>query len=811
MKAGGIGGFEVQPVYPLDLDDPVRGFRNLPFQSPEFFEMLGYTAAEAKRQGLRFDLTLGSGWPYGGPSVPVTEAAGRLRVVKSTRKPGQTHIPPPSLAHGETVIAVFSGGKRLPDPQRVDSDDAVFFLSSRTGMMVKRPSAGAEGFVLDHYDPAALRNYLRATGDPLLRAVKDNPPEMIFCDSLEVFGSDWTPGFLDEFRRLRGYDLTPFLPMLLPEDRSAEARGVRHDWGRTLTELLEANFLEPLARYAKANGTRLRIQNYGIPPATLNSNRFGDVSEGEGVDWKEVRAARWAASANRHFNRPVTTSETFTWLHSPSFRATPLDIKAEADIHFLQGVNQIIMHGWPYNAEDAAAPGWRFYAAGAFNDRNPWWMVMPGVSRYLQRVSWLLRQGEAVRDVALYLPNTDAWSGFTAGNVHMIETLRALLGKTVMPAILDSGYGLDFIDDGTLGSLSRYKVLVLPGVETMPVESIPALENFVKRGGAILSTRRLPSRAPGRMASPADHARVGSALRRLAKLVPDDDALPAALSAACPSDLKMAARDPEIGFVHRRTGSGDYYFVANTGNSAKQLNVSPRDALGRSAAFWDPVTGARSGAGAGELTLELEPYGSRVIAFEPDAPEPASAAPLSRSIDLRDGWSLAFPGKEARPAGLVSWTEDTATLFFSGAAVYGREFHLPGAPPARAELDFGPARAIQPQPRKNGLRAWLEPPVREAAEVFVNGQRAGAVWCPPYRLEIGSFLKQGANQLRIVVANTAMNHMAGNPLPDYRLLNLRYGTRFEPQDMDQVRPLPSGLLAPVVIRLSELQASTRIP
>lgn len=31
MKANGIGGVEIQPVYPLDLNDPQTGFRNLPF------------------------------------------------------------------------------------------------------------------------------------------------------------------------------------------------------------------------------------------------------------------------------------------------------------------------------------------------------------------------------------------------------------------------------------------------------------------------------------------------------------------------------------------------------------------------------------------------------------------------------------------------------------------------------------------------------------------------------------------------------------------------------------------------------------
>jgi hypothetical protein len=52
----------------------------------------------------------------------------------------------------------------------------------------------------------------------------------------------------------------------------------------------------------------------------------------------------------------------------------------------------------------------------------------------------------------------------------------------------------------------------------------------------------------------------------------------------------------------------------------------------------------------------------------------------------------------------------------------------------------------------------------------------------------------GTNELKIIVANTAINEMAGRATPDYRLLNLRYGEKFTPQDMDHLEPLPSGIL-----------------
>jgi len=48
MKEGGIGGFEVQATYPLALDDPAHGFRNLPYVSPEYLDALTFTGAKAR-------------------------------------------------------------------------------------------------------------------------------------------------------------------------------------------------------------------------------------------------------------------------------------------------------------------------------------------------------------------------------------------------------------------------------------------------------------------------------------------------------------------------------------------------------------------------------------------------------------------------------------------------------------------------------------------------------------------------------------------------------------------------------------------
>ncbi len=853
MKEGGIGGIEVQPVYPLVPDDSPDGIRNLAFLSDEFIDALRFSSEKARELGLRMDMTLGSGWPYGGPAVPVSHAAGKLRCERVRIVANERRIPLPSMTSGERVLAAFLSRTRervvaseslrevtdmrdgilwlpagLKEPQEV-----LFFIASRTGMVVKRAAVGAEGFVIDHYDGGALESYLRNVGDRLMQAFRSHPPYAVFCDSLEVFGSDWTGDFLREFSRRRGYDLRPYLPALV-EDIGDKTAAIRHDWGETLTELANERFVAPLHEWANRNRTLLRLQCYGMPPVTLSSNALADLPEGEGPQWKILQASRWASSASHLYERPVTSSETWTWLHSPVFRATPLDVKAEADLHFLQGINQLIGHGWPYTPEGVEYPGWRFYAAGVFNEKNPWWLVMPDLSAYLQRVSFLMRQGKPVNDVALYLPNSDAWSRFSAGQVHLIETLRQRLGSNVMARILESGFNLDFFDDAALGQLgrvengtltmgsNRYRIVILPGVENIPLPTYRRLEEFARSGGILVATRRSPAAAPGFRAGAAEQKEVRDISRRLfegpsaeGQLVEDENRdLGSRLTGLLRPDLSLTPPVPEIGFVHRATDYAEIYFIANTSNQPHQVRASFRVAA-MQPEWWDPFTGRTAPAnvfarqeGRTVVELEIEPYGTRVLVFSNGAtgasPQPRDLVTVPGPVELSTSWTVTFgdTGKPRMMEHLQSWTEEEDTRYYSGLATYEREMELPDTllqKGLEVRLHLGEGRPIPQTPMKSGMRAWLESPVREAATVYVNEHRAGSAWCPPYEVDITGLLRRGRNHIKVVVGNLAINYMAGRRLPDYRLLNSRYGVRFEPQDMDKIRPVPAGLLGPVTL------------
>nr|WP_315250883.1 glycosyl hydrolase [uncultured Duganella sp.] len=836
MKQGGFGGFEIQPVYPMELDDPARGIRNLPYLSADFLDAVSFVNKKAHENNLRVDMTLASGWPYGGPHVPVTEAASRLRVVPVALPAGADSVALPSIGSGEKLVATFvgAGDDKQFDATRLamiepaqangraqvapaDSGRVVvFYIASRTAQQVKRAALGAEGFVLDHLSRKAIDHHLQQVAEPLLKAFGDQPPYAVFSDSLEVYGTDWTDDFLAEFQRRRGYDLKPLLPLVY-SGQGADAGALRRDWAVTQTELVNERYLTPVDDWAKRHQTRFRSQTYGEPAVSLSSNRLVALPEGEGPQFREFSFTRLATSAGHLYGRNVISAETWTWLNSPAFSATPLDMKVEADRMLLQGVNLFVGHGWPYTPPGAQEPGYSFYAAAVFNHHQPWWSVMPDVNAYLQRTSYLLRQGEPANDVALLLPNDDVYAESKPAKVSLSAEMHKHVTPAVMEQILDSGHNVDFLDDEALhDSGKRYPLIVLPHVTRMAPDTLERLIKHVKGGGKLIAVGSKPSLAPGYLDATAQTRRVRQLSEQLfalpgVQVIEQEAALGTAVGKAIAPDFRVAAQAASIGFIRRKLADGDIYFIANTSN--REVRTTATLAARRThAAWWNPHDGSVTPVALHpSLELALAPYESRVLVLSDSASTngsaPAATTPLTAMLtDLGSDWQLSFPGVGgalAQPrtlARLTSWTDDPATRYYSGIGIYSKSITLDATQlqAARIKLDFGQGTPLESTPKvPAGMRAMLESPIREAAVVYVNGQRAGAVWHPPYQVDVGKLLKPGENRIEVQVANLSINLLAGQERPDYRLLSVRYGQRFIPQDTHLITPRPAGMLGQV--------------
>jgi hypothetical protein len=804
MKAGGFGGFELQTVYPLRLDG------NVPFLSADHLRAIHLANETALAEGLRVDMTLGSGWPFGGPHIPVDLASTGVKLV--LRPADAALVDLPVLRPGEHVMASFVGADmasaRPVEPEgdcvavpAADRGKTLFVvLQSPTGQQVKRAAMGAEGNVLDHMNAAAVQAHLASVGDTLMRAFGDRPPTAVFSDSLEVYGADWTGDLLAEFRKRRGYDLKPHLLDLFRDGPQSAA--IRHDWGLTLSELTDERYLSTVTDWAHRHGTKFRSQSYGTPPVTLSSNRVVDFPEGEGARWRVFTPARWASSANHIYGQPVTSAESWTWLHAGAFQATPLDIKAEADVLMLEGVNQFVAHGWPYSPPSAPAPGWTFYAAAVFSDHNPWWPVLADVNRYLQRMSYLLRQGTPVTDVAVFLPEDDAFAAMTPGHASISDAMRQRVSETLTGQILDAGFNFDYVDNRTvLDKGLAYKVLILPHVSRVAPGVLAWIAAFAQAGGIVIAVDKAPDSAPGLMNATSGGERVSTLSRQIFTQGHNRVVGASKLGQALRDDIAPDLADvpPQLGFLHRRLPHGDLYFVANTSNQTVTAVPRFRDRRGP-AQWWDAVSGSAHPWHGGSLTLA--PYETRVFVFGGDAVAPITPSPeqTRRSLVLAKGWSIAFGGGPKRPLkSFVSWTQMPGRQHYSGVVTYSCRLMLNRGDiiGGVTTLDFGLGQTVAPSAvHQDGTRALLTSPLHEAAEVFVNGKRAGAVWAAPFTISLRGLVHPGKNRLEIRVGNTAVNLLAGRPAPDYSALNAKYGERFRPQNMSKLSPLPSGLLSP---------------
>lgn len=541
MKAVGIGGFRIFPVYPLAQDDPQRAVHNARYLSPEFLELVGEAVQYGSLIGMVPESLLGDGWPFGGPYIPAEHSAAQLKFYsRELAGPQSFSGPIPGEAHpGERLVAVqaaevsAAGGVRLETA--VDLTGRVkgwqlrnwpvpagrwllmTFVSGRTGMRVKRASLGGEGLVLDHFSREALDLHLKHNADvqvPYLRGAKS-----VFMDSWEVFGSNWTPKLPEEFGKRHGYSLIPHLAALFLPCGQVGA-GVRYDFRRTLSELALENLFIPLKEWAHRNGFETRVQAHGTPADIIEAYGANDYPEGEAYGEEDrrrlnIRDRKLASSAAHLFGRNQVSGESFTWLRCPAFLVTLEQMKAAADALYLDGVNQLYYHGVPLSPSWAEPPGWYYYAATYVGPGNTWWPHLKHLSDYLRRADFLLQQGKPTARVAVYLPIEDVWSKAAADENDLAGALERHLGEggssstaAMLADLQDSGFDFDFINGQRIlaGQIDTrglhvgpmdYRVVILPRVETIEPAVLTRLRDLCRAGGTVIALERLPDCAPG--------------------------------------------------------------------------------------------------------------------------------------------------------------------------------------------------------------------------------------------------------------------------------------------------------------------------
>lgn len=812
----GIGGVEVVPIY------GAKGFENnfISYLSPQWMNMLDHTVQQSNKLNMGVYISVGTGWPIGGPNVSKQDAASKV-IVQSYDLKANTGLmeklvinDPKQVGYASlnTLMGFGENGFTIDLTGMVHKDGTLEYRSqtdlklfavfdAKTKQVVKRSAPGGEGFTIDHFSKFATTNYFKVFDTAFGNS--SHGVKGFFNDSYEVYNADWTPHFFDEFKKRRGYDLRNYINVFFSDNKTDQIARLKSDYRETMSDLMFENFSQVFTNWTHKRKALSINQAHGSPGNLLDLYGAFDIPETEtfGSSYFPIRGLRrdsgdirnvdpdpvmlkFASSAAHTLGKNLTSSETFTWL-TEHFKTAWSQCKPEVDQVFLSGVNHVFFHGTTFSPKDIKWPGWLFYASVNFVPTNSLWPHLKGLNDYITRCQSVLQTGESDNELAIYWPVYDIWHNANGMDmplsVHSIDKwLHPTPFYQELQSLQKKGYSLDFISDRMISFTQieqdkfkvgnkggAYKMLIIPACEKMPLNTFKNILHLASEGATII-LQQFPEDVPG-----------------FKNLEENRQTLKSIISNLNISDLKNGLQEAKVGkgrlilgdiksslsflkifpeslvntglqFIRRKANDATYYFVVNNTSNDIDEQIA-LNASGTTILWMNPLNGLVS-----KSILKNKTKGSET------------------RIQLKSGESIIIK---------VSNNNEVASLhhFLSPASnhidlshnVWSIHFK-DGGPiiPATKQFkgikpwtDFTEDSATQSFSGtgvystsfvvKNKASEYLLKldKIYESARVIINGKDAGIVWSLPFEILVGKYLKEGKNSIRIEVCNLMANRI----------------------------------------------------
>src|SRR5690554_713804 len=181
----GIGSVEITPIYGINGYEQ----RHIDYLSPRWMNMYKHVQDEGNRLGMNIDMSTGTGWPFGGPTVSAADAASKVffqkyQVKGGTRFEKKVESDDPRQAEVSTLAAViaYSRDESIDRMDDVNTDGIACgdvapgegtigaVVNGRSGQIVKRAAAGEEGWVINQFSKEDLTHYLSRVENGLASA-----------------------------------------------------------------------------------------------------------------------------------------------------------------------------------------------------------------------------------------------------------------------------------------------------------------------------------------------------------------------------------------------------------------------------------------------------------------------------------------------------------------------------------------------------------------------------------------------------------------------------------------------------------------
>ena len=671
-------------------------------------------------------------------------------------------------------------------------------------------AGGAKGLECDKFSREAVSKQVDSWFGQFKKRPHADVVRYLHVDSWECGSQNWSKSFAREFKARRGYDLIPWLPVMvgIPIESAARSDKVLRDVRLTINELLHERFFATVAQKARDYGVLLSSES--VAPTMMSDGmehyKYADIPMGEywlnSPTHDKPNDMLDAISGAHVYGKPIVQAEGFTEVRGV-WDETPASIKPLLDRNFALGMNRLFFHVFTHNPWMDRRPGMTLDGIGLFFQRDQTWMPeAKGMVDYITRCQKFLQKGQPVADIAVF--TGEEIPSRAVLPERLVPMLPGIFGKERVASeakrlenkgnpmeespvgvhhsagITDTrdwvnalrGYQYDSMNRDALLNLAtatddgyiqlpggmRYRVLVLPmnpAKTEYSQEVREKIESFRKAGVIVIDK---PYQGH-------DFASFG---------LPRDVELP-----------------KDIAYTHRHNDGQDIYFLANQSEKERTFRFSMRK--NASTIFlYDPLTDRYDAMlcdqkdGRDGACITLPPYGSIIVIRSDIFKESIELQPQEPDYkatrqDIDTSWRIHFHNSGVRISSdqLFDWTASPRKeiKYYSGSATYEAVFEQKPLPDRHIWLEL------------NG--------VHDIAHVYIDGNDCGIVWTAPYRLEISKALsRKKKHQIRIVVTNTWANALTGSDKGEAPFdgiwTNARYRRKGE-------RLLSAGLTGPLTI------------
>jgi len=507
--------------------------------------------------------------------------------------------------------------------------------------------------------------YAKHLGDDLGRyfmgTFTDEPSLMsLFLRPMPYRCLPWASNLPTEFQIRRGYALDAAILPALVADADPTGKKIRYDFWLTVGELVSENYFGQIQtrcrQYRVPSGGHLLAEEGIVGHVPLYGDFFRCIrrldapsmdcltSVPSEVPWF---VARLLSSAAELEGRSLVMSETSD--HSQRYRpagdqrpkrvVTEAEIRGTCNRQMVAGVNCITS----------------YYSFTDLSDEQ-----LCRLNDWVGRCCTALRGGHQVADIAVLYPTESLWTRFIPSRHWTHEAAAAAriegLYRAAAEGLFTAQRDFTFIDSraiekATVGSSSlvhgplRWRVVVLPGVDTLPLPAWEKIARFVRQGGALIALGDLPANSESEFPS----ARVQSLAQEIfgesgAGSSPVHEPrsqvntaggagvfLPLGLEALLPivldgllePDVRVAEAKSPLRVTHRRLEDHEVYFVINDG--PKPWTGQVEFAAAGTGERWNPTTGQREETlTTHEAKLSLESYGAAFFRFASAKGDPQS-------------------------------------------------------------------------------------------------------------------------------------------------------------------------------------------